>query len=336
MRNRPATALLVTILTTLARTAPAAETVSHVVARGHTLDAIANRYHVSKQAIIEANHLTDPKHLKIGEVLTIPVKPKDPSGKSKGKPVTYAARSKTPGVVHATRAATTENFTIRVRDRRSKVSPVAVKSFETLMRSSGNLKHPIDPRLIALAAVVSDHFGGRKLEVVSGFRPFTSTQFNPHSNHNLGRALDFRVQGVPNEILRDFCKTLKNVGCGYYPNSVFVHMDVRDQSVAWIDYSKPGESPRYDSAASQKAADEGTSDVHDGTPSTAEPEPTLSGGEPGPAPAPAPTAPAAPPPATSGAFAPTTPTPAPAPTSGSPLTQAGGAPNPAANAERAP
>ncbi len=294
-RNGLAAALLLTLLG--ARVAEAGETVSHVVARGHTLDAIANRYHVSKQAIIEANHLTDPRHLKIGEVLTIPVKPKDPSGKTKGKPVTYAARSKTPGVVHATRAATTENFTIRVRDRRSKVSPVALKSFETLMRSSGNQKHPIDPRLIALTAVISDHFGGRKIEVVSGYRPYTSTQFNPHSNHNLGRAIDFRVQGVPNDILRDYCRTLKNVGCGYYPNSVFVHLDVRDQSVAWIDYSKPGEAPRYDSPASQKAADEGTSDVHDGTPTTAEPEATLSGSEaaPPPAPTPAPTVPATPP-----------------------------------------
>ena len=78
---------------------------------------------------------------------------------------------------------------------------------------------------------------------MSGFRPFTPTQFNPHSNHMHGKAIDFRVAGVPNEALRDFCRTLKNVGCGYYPNSVFVHMDVRDQSAFWIDYSKPGEAP---------------------------------------------------------------------------------------------
>lgn len=272
----------------MAASASAAETVSHVVARGHTLDAIANRYHVTKQSIIEANHITDPKHLKIGEVLTIPVKPKDdPKAKGK-KPQTYAARSKTPGVIHATRFGSSENFTIRVHDRRSKVSPVAVKSFETMLRSNGNQKHPIDPRLIALTGIVSDHFGGRKIEVVSGYRPYTTAQFNPHSNHNLGKALDFRVQGVPNDVLRDYCKTLKNVGCGYYPNSFFIHMDVREKAVAWVDYSKPGEAPQYDSPSAQKMADEGG---HNESPAT---EPSLSGSE-------------APAPAASGAAAPTAP-----------------------------
>jgi len=279
--------------------ATAGETVNHVVARGHTLDAIANRYHVTKQSIIEANHITDPKHLKIGEVLTIPVKPKDAKSK---KPQTYAARSKTPGVIHAARFGSSENFTIRVHDRRSKVSPVAVKSFETMLRSSGNQKHAIDPRLIALTGIVSDHFGGRKIEVISGYRPVSSTQFNPHSNHNLGKALDFRVQGVPNEVLRDFCKTLKNVGCGYYPNSFFIHLDVRDRAVAWVDYSKPGEAPQYDSPSAQKIADEGHGES---TPS----EPTLSGTD----------APPVAPPATE------SPPPSPAPTiptlNGSPNTQ---------------
>ena len=61
-------------------------------------------------------------------------------------------------------------------------------------------------------------------------------------DHN-GKAVDFRVTGVPNEVVRDFCRTLKNTGCGYYPNSTFVHLDVRESSAFWIDYSKPGEPP---------------------------------------------------------------------------------------------
>src|SRR5262249_26250355 len=77
---------------------------------------------------------------------------------------------------------------------------------------------------------------------------------------NHGKAIDFHVVGVPNEVVRDFCRTLKNVGCGYYPNSTFVHMDVRDKDAFWIDYSKPGEPPRYNSPNVE--ADEGTSDVH--------------------------------------------------------------------------
>jgi len=51
------------------------------------------------------------------------------------------------------------------------------------------------------------------------------------------------------------------VGVGYYPNSTFVHLDVRSLPTYWVDYSKPGEPPRYDSANADADADEGTSDV---------------------------------------------------------------------------
>src|ERR1700723_1888280 len=78
--------------------------VQHVVARGHTIEAIAHRYHVTVQAIVDANHLKDTRHLKIAETLTIPgVQPAGSSGKAKKgpdgkpvKPVTYAMRPKTP------------------------------------------------------------------------------------------------------------------------------------------------------------------------------------------------------------------------------------------------
>jgi uncharacterized protein YcbK (DUF882 family) len=283
--------------------------VQHTVGRGHTIEAIANRYHVTTKAIIEANHLKDVKHLRVGDTLTIPgVKDKSEptkaktgdakpgehpkptaedraanaaaaagaanattskkgektakAGKTSGRETTtFAMKAKTPGVIHAHRIATTEQFDIHVGDKKGRVSPTALKSFEKMMRSPNGMAHPIDARLVSLVGIVSNHFGSRKVEVVSGFRPFTPTQFNPHSNHMHGKAIDFRIAGVPNEALRDFCRTLKNVGCGYYPNSVFVHMDVRDTSAFWIDYSKPGEAPRYNAPGLD--ADEGTSDVHD-------------------------------------------------------------------------
>jgi uncharacterized protein YcbK (DUF882 family) len=240
--------------------------VQHVVARGHTLDAIAHRYHVTVKAIVDANHLKDAQHLKVGETLTIPgvaaqapAAAKGGKGKDEKKPVTYVMRAKTPGVVHATRLATNEQFTIRVSTRRGKQSPTAEKQAEQMLRSAGGLSHPIDPRLVALVGVVSNHFGSRRIEVISGFRPYTPTQHTTHSNHNIGKAIDFRVVGVPNEVVRDFCRSLKNTGCGYYPNSTFVHMDARTSSVFWVDYSRPGEPPRYNAA--NVDADEGTSDV---------------------------------------------------------------------------
>ena len=327
MGHRASSSLVALAALTAALVVPALAhaDVQHTVGRGHTVEAIANRYHVTAKSILEANHLKNVKHLRVGEVLTIPgVKAAEGSAKSKAdehgkktddhgvagkktddhakktdehaapgkkadahdehaaagkkgektakigktngrETTTFAMKAKTPGVIHVHRIATTEQFDIHVGDKRGRVSPVALKTFEKMMRSPAGMAHPIDGRLVSLLGIVSNHFGSRKMEVVSGFRPFTPTQFNPHSNHMHGRAVDFRVAGVPNEALRDFCRTLKNVGCGYYPNSVFVHMDVRETSAFWIDYSKPGEAPRYN--APNTEADEGTSDVQDGQPS---------------------------------------------------------------------
>jgi hypothetical protein len=62
-----------------------------------------------------------------------------------------------------------------------------------------------------------------------------------------GLACDFRVVGVRNQDLRDYLRRgYEKVGVGYYPNSSFVHLDVRkDRSAFWIDYSGPGERATY-------------------------------------------------------------------------------------------
>src|SRR5205814_10452982 len=124
---------------------------------------------------------------------------------------TYAMKAKTPGVVHIHREAMNENFDLRVGDNKKNHVPEAtLRSFEKMMRSPSGAAHPIEPRLVALLGIVSNHFGSRKIQVVSGFRPYTPTQYTPHSNHNHGKAVDFRIVGVPNEAVRDFCRTLKN------------------------------------------------------------------------------------------------------------------------------
>jgi uncharacterized protein YcbK (DUF882 family) len=275
-------------------TAPAAADVTHVVQRGHTIEAIAHRYHVSEKAIIEANHLKDAKHLKPGQTLVIPgvEGPRKKADKEKGERgdkgekgdrLEKGSKAPKPGVraataafepppeprgragesdtVHAVRSG--EEFRIRVKDAHGHIPPSALKAFERMMRQ-GNATHPIDPRLVALVGIVSSHFGGKPIDIVSGYRAYVPTQYAAHSNHNLGKALDFRIRGVSNEALRDFCRTLRSAGCGYYPNSSFVHLDVRDTKAFWIDYSRPGEPPRYDRPG--VAADEGTSDVPDDNP----------------------------------------------------------------------
>jgi Bacterial protein of unknown function (DUF882) len=125
------------------------------------------------------------------------------------------------------------------------------QSLDTLARIHGPELSPgirrLDARLVEDLQSVAEHFGrpaqATRILLVSGYRPKSA-----HSYHNSGRALDFRVEGVDNEALVAFCKTLPDTGCGYYPNSVFVHMDVRQPGtghVAWIDASRPGEAPRY-------------------------------------------------------------------------------------------
>ncbi len=100
----------------------------------------------------------------------------------------------------------------------------------------------IDARLIALIADVSDEFGGRPIRIVSGYR---ETSYAPGSKHKVGQAFDFSVPGIPNEALRDFLRTLPDVGVGYYPNSTHVHLDVREKPCYWVDYSTPGAHPLY-------------------------------------------------------------------------------------------
>jgi hypothetical protein len=105
----------------------------------------------------------------------------------------------------------------------------------------------VDPRLVEHLQLAVDHFrkDGERAHVVlvSGYRPRSSGSY-----HAAGRALDFRIEGVSNDALVAFCKTLPDTGCGYYPNSVFVHMDVREPGtghIAWVDTSHPGEAPRF-------------------------------------------------------------------------------------------
>lgn len=109
--------------------------------------------------------------------------------------------------------------------------------------------HRVDAKLLEKLQAVSDHFGhghGVAMHIVSGFRPNSVGSY-----HASAQALDFRVDGVRNEELVQFCKTLDDTGCGYYPNSSFVHMDVRPVGtghVSWIDASGPGEAAHYVSA----------------------------------------------------------------------------------------
>ena len=97
---------------------------------------------------------------------------------------------------------------------------------------------PIDLQLLVLLSHVYDHFGGKPLEIVSGYR----NQRKQSSNHFKGRASDIRIAGVSPKKIEAFAETLDRggMGIGIYPRSGFVHIDVRSPpSYRWTDYSPP-------------------------------------------------------------------------------------------------
>jgi uncharacterized protein YcbK (DUF882 family) len=97
---------------------------------------------------------------------------------------------------------------------------------------------PIDTQLLTLLSHVYDHFGGKRLEIVSGYR----NQRKQSSNHFKGRASDIRIAGVSPKKIEAFAETLDRggMGIGIYPRSRFVHIDVRSPpSYRWVDYSPP-------------------------------------------------------------------------------------------------
>ena len=98
-------------------------------------------------------------------------------------------------------------------------------------------ERPIEPRLLVILSQIEDHFG-KRIDIVSGYR----NQRKQTSNHFKGSASDIRIQGVRPKTIRTFAETLDagGMGIGYYPRSLFVHVDVRPPpSYRWIDYARP-------------------------------------------------------------------------------------------------
>ena len=142
---------------------------------------------------------------------------------------------------------TKETFVLRFSDERGRPIQGWQKRFQRFMRCHHtNTQHKMDPRLPRLLYQTGRHFSGRRIEVISGYRN-PKVARNPKSPHKKGLACDFRIAGVPNATLRDFLRrSFDHVGVGYYPNSLFVHLDVRKgPSAFWIDYSGPGQGSEY-------------------------------------------------------------------------------------------
>jgi hypothetical protein len=172
---------------------------------------------------------------------------------------------KAPRPVHVARYDGIEQARLPLTDCDGGIAPDAIDVVSVLARGAGvprpELPLPIepaadagpgewlpnikllDPRLIWAMQKVAEAFPRRTLYIMSGYRQGGHSGF-----HGKGKALDLFVYGVPNEQVFAACRTLRDVGCGYYPNSKFVHIDVRPYGtdrVLWVDDSAPGMPSHY-------------------------------------------------------------------------------------------
>ena len=94
----------------------------------------------------------------------------------------------------------------------------------------------MDPGLIGLLRRLASDRAPARIEIVSGYRSWKLNEqlrkkgrrVASHSQHSLGNAIDFRIEGVPTKQLRsEIDDGGWNGGIGYYPgvNDRFVHAD---------------------------------------------------------------------------------------------------------------
>lgn len=139
------------------------------------------------------------------------------------------------GVFTLRQNTTGERRRIRLVDAKGRVPAAARRELAQIARSIADDRSLLpDPKLVELLVKVSRHFGAEKeLVVISGFR---SPQYNAlrtnqskqvakQSRHMLGQAIDLRIEGVPITTLRDYARSLKAGGVGFYADSQFVHID---------------------------------------------------------------------------------------------------------------
>lgn len=211
------------------------------VRAGQTLSRIARAHDCSVGELLRLNHLSDGAGLRAGQRLILPgFDPGVDRRKDWGAP-------EQPGRVLLRRGE--ERFALQLVDAQGRVLEPGLRALGRAMTpgadpgTSARVQLP-HPRLARLLAAISDHFGGRELQLVSGYRQVGGFT-RGGSRHVRGRAADISVAGVSRRTLFEFCRSLSHTGCGYYPRSVFVHVDARVGSGQWVDWSPPGGRPRY-------------------------------------------------------------------------------------------
>lgn len=132
-----------------------------------------------------------------------------------------------------------ESVKVNIYNEDGSYNVEALRSLDHVLRCRRtDDEKPIEPRLFTILSHVYDHFGGKAIDIVSGYR----NQRKTTSNHYKGTATDIRIEGVTPKKIRSFAESIDTggLGIGLYPRGQFVHIDVRPlPSYRWIDMSSP-------------------------------------------------------------------------------------------------
>jgi uncharacterized protein YcbK (DUF882 family) len=126
---------------------------------------------------------------------------------------------------------------VRVRDQGELTTNFAAAApnlrvrVERFLRARDGRQHHVHPRLLRTFQLLSDRFGGRRIVVLSGYRPAEAGQ--PISRHSLGQAVDLRIEGIALRDVWTYCQSLRNMGCGLHLRGNYVHVDVRAAPEQW-------------------------------------------------------------------------------------------------------
>ncbi|MEZ4363902.1 MAG: DUF882 domain-containing protein [Kofleriaceae bacterium] len=139
-----------------------------------------------------------------------------------------------------------ESVAVKIYDDDGALDEAALAQLDEVFRCRRTDEtRAVRPELYEMLSRIYDHFGQKRIHLVSGFR-FAERD---SSRHFHASAMDIKIEGVSARALFEFAESLDTggMGIGIYPNSGFVHVDFRapgEPSYRWRDLSGPSNGKR--------------------------------------------------------------------------------------------
>lgn len=134
-----------------------------------------------------------------------------------------------------------ESVTVNLYKEDGTFDEVSLAALDELFRCKRTDEtRAVRPELYEMLSRIYDHFGQKRIALVSGFR-FAERD---SSRHFHASAMDIRIEGVSARELYEYAESLDTggMGIGIYPKSGFIHVDFRapgEPSYRWRDLSGP-------------------------------------------------------------------------------------------------